>query len=75
MKIFARVKERIIPDRCSYQIRSKQIDITLTKENENGPQWNRLEPNEYTKPVVYQPITSSIINNNANMNNFNRGRI
>lgn len=78
VKIFARVKERINPNRCFHQVTEPHVEVTLIKENENAPRWNRLEPDEYTKPPAYQSITtstSSIINNNSSMSHLNRGRI
>jgi hypothetical protein len=62
LKLFVRVKERIVPDRCSYRITQKSIEIILIKENPNSTKWGRLEPSEYSesRPPIQQtsPTTS-----------------
>jgi hypothetical protein len=81
IKLFVRVKERIKPDQCSFRVTSTFIEITLTKDNEHGIPWNRLEPNEYSESRPIAPssppstLPLSITSSNSVMNNFNRGKI
>ena len=78
VKLFARTKDRINPDRCSHHITSTTLDITLVKENDHGARWNQLEPDDYSKPLTYQPITTPttvIVDTTSNIINSNRGKI
>ena len=61
IKLFVRVKERIIPNKCTFKITSALMEIILVKENSTGARWGRLEPNEYTetRPPVQQSPPSS----------------
>ena len=56
IKLFVRVKERIIPQKSTYKLTSKFLEILLYKDNPNHTKWNRLEPNEYTevRPTIQQ---------------------
>ncbi len=81
IKLFARVKERIKPDQCTYTVTATYIDIAIAKDYQYGLRWNRLEPNEYSesRPLIpTSPLSShplSITNTNSVMNNINRGEI
>ncbi|CAF3581966.1 unnamed protein product [Rotaria sp. Silwood1] len=56
IKLFVRVKERIIPEKCSSNITQAFIEIKLIKDNPNSTKWGRLEPNEYfeSRPLIQQ---------------------
>jgi hypothetical protein len=75
IKLFVRVKERIIPNKCTYRITPKVIELTLVKDNPHSTKWGRLEPNEYSepRPPLQQPTPStppsSPIHTNANIIN------
>lgn len=86
IKLFVRVKERIIPNQCSFKVTGTFIEITLIKENQNGARWGRLEPNEYSEvcPPVQQtspPTPPSSPNSiqstslNSTIVNSNKGNI
>jgi len=79
IKLFVRVKERIIPNKCSYKITPTVIEIILVKDNPNTIKWGRLEPNEYSesRPFIQQTTPSTppsspttIINSSKGMGNF-----
>jgi hypothetical protein len=61
IKLFVRVKERIIPDKCTFTTTPTLMEIKLFKENSTGARWGRLEPNEYTetRPPIQQSPPSS----------------
>lgn len=78
VKLFARVKDRIKPGLCSHNITSTTLDITLVKENDQSLSWIKLEPDEYSKPRTYQPVSTpaaTIIDTSSNIINPNRGKI
>ncbi len=86
IKLFVRVKERIIPNNCSYKITQAFIEIILTKDNPNSTKWGRLESSEYSesRPLTQQtspstppssPISSTATNINSTMINSNKGKI
>ncbi|CAF1282003.1 unnamed protein product [Rotaria sordida] len=57
IRLFVRVKERIIPHKCSSRITQTFIEIILIKDNPNSTtKWGRLEPNEYSesRPLIQQ---------------------
>ncbi|CAF1633950.1 unnamed protein product [Adineta ricciae] len=58
IKLFVRVKERIVPNKCSFKVTSTVIEILLTKEHTHGSRWGRLEPNEYSESL--RPLTQQI---------------
>lgn len=61
IKLFVRVKERIIPEKCTFKVTPTVLEITLMKDNPNSLKWGRLEPNEYTEPrpsIQQTPPTS-----------------
>ena len=49
IKLFVRVKERIVPTKCSHKTTPAMIEITLRKDNPSSAKWNRLEPIEYSE--------------------------
>lgn len=59
IRLFVRVKERIIPEKCTHKITATFLEIQLFKDNRNHAKWGRLEPNEYSesRPVVQQTTT------------------
>jgi hypothetical protein len=75
LKLFIRVKERIVPDRCTYNTTTACIELRLVKANTHSILWTRLEPNEYFEPV--QALTSSSIStmiNNIVTHQLTKGR-
>ena len=80
IKLFVRVKERIIPNKCSYKITSAFIEFILVKDNPNGTKWGRLEPSEYSesRPTIQQTTPStpppSPTNINSTIVNSNKGK-
>ncbi|UJR15384.1 hypothetical protein I4U23_002332 [Adineta vaga] len=49
IKLFVRVKERIVSNKCSFKVTSTFIEIILVKEHPHGTKWSRLEPSEYSE--------------------------
>ncbi|CAF0984223.1 unnamed protein product [Adineta steineri] len=79
IKLFVRVKERIIPTKCSFKITPTLIEILLAKDNPSSLKWGRLEPSEYSesRPLTQQttpttppssPISASSSSTNINSN-------
>jgi hypothetical protein len=67
LKLFVRVKERIIPDQCRHAVTTTFIEITLMKDNQNSLKWNRLEPNEYSlAPLLIHLPTPSLLPRSTN---------
>ena len=60
VRLFVRVKGRIIPTRCQTRTTPTFIEIILVKEHPSSTRWERLEPSEYSE--VYRP-TSPLISN------------
>ena len=80
IKLFVRVKERIIPEQCFTNVHTMSMDIHIVKENKCGIEWNQLEPNEYSaaRPML-QSLSSptsllSITNRNPILSSLNRSK-
>lgn len=58
LKLFVRVKERIVPSKCSHTVMQTKLEIKLVKEHPHGAKWGRLEPSEYSESRPATQLTA-----------------
>lgn len=75
IKIFVRVKERIKPQQCYYQIKSLSIEIVLIKDNEFDVKWHQLQPNEYSESRILLQSSPQISVTHTNLINKGSYRV